>query len=77
MRNDKKIRTYAYVANETCAYIGAFLPRETVDGQPISKHGDYVAWTYGKKETLRRARLGKGYEARAAQAVQRLLGWGH
>jgi len=44
-----------------------------MDG-PVSKHGDFMPWWYGKRETLKMAQ-GSGYMLWAALAVCREMGW--
>lgn len=73
-QREAKRKTYAYVASETCCYTRAFEPGEEHQGQRISRHGDYVAWTRGKRDTLSRCTLA-GWEGRAARAVADRLGW--
>lgn len=79
-------KIYAYVKSESCIMIRALLPGEEVNGEPVSKHGDYDRWTYGKRETLAIAagthpvvcNLGAGrdlYMMRAARKVAEARGW--
>ena len=69
------MKTYAYVTSETCSYTRAELPGETVSDRPVSRHGDYVPWRYGKRETVRILAIGSGWIHRAARAVAMLYGW--
>lgn len=71
--------TYAYVTTETCRIVsaekrGALIGR---DERPVSRHGDYAPWQYGKRETLAILRdIGTPiYRYHAAKRVAELLGW--
>lgn len=71
-----KQRVYAYVTSEVCAYTRAARLGEMVGDTPVSRHGDYWRWLYGKRETLdRAANHHNPYDRRAARAVADLLGW--
>jgi hypothetical protein len=70
--------TRAYVSSECCRRIDAFRPGAEVGGRPVSKHGDYSPWPYGKRETLAMLLPNSGvsmYRYRCARAVARVLGW--
>ena len=72
------MKTYAYVATETCRYTRA-VELGGYDGDTrVSQSGDYHPWTSGKRETLRLMAAGgcaEAYTRRAASAVARLKGW--
>ena len=78
-----KQKVYAYVTNESCGVHDARKPGSRIGNEykPVSKHGDYVAWTYNKKETLSFARgevhgaYRNLYHIGTAQSVAALLGW--
>ena len=48
------MKTYAYVKSECCTSRDAVLPGTFVgrNQEPVSRHGDYNPWYYGKRETL-------------------------
>lgn len=70
-------RITAYVTTETCRVRDAVRPGTSVgrDQVPVSRHGDYSPWTYGKHETLALIDDGTTYQSQTAQAVARLMGW--
>jgi hypothetical protein len=69
-------KIYAYVSNESCAFLRVRKPGEEVDGRSVNQHGDYNAWRHGKRETLRLIREGtNSYTRRAAMLVAWYLGW--
>ena len=69
------MRIYCYVTSETCRVMSTAKPGERVwDGRPVSKHGDYVPWCWGRRKTLERCKRG-GYDGRAARAVCKEMGW--
>ena len=72
------MRIYAYVTAECCKRVDAELPGATVGGRPVSKHGDYSRWQYGKRETLAMIRDQRTpiYQWKCARAVAKLRGWG-
>jgi hypothetical protein len=71
--------TYAYVTTETCRQRDAVRPGALIgqrDETPVSRHGDYTAWRYGKRETLKLMVDGyTAYTRASARAVAELLGW--
>lgn len=75
------MKTYAYVTAECCKWVDAVLPGAEVGGRRVSKHGDYTAWCYGKRETLaiiggnHTFVTGRGYMGECARAVAALRGW--
>ena len=69
-------RTTAYVTTETCRSRDAVRPGAWIGECRVSSHGDYWAWTYGKRETLALADHGQTpYLRGSARAVARLMGW--
>lgn len=73
--------TYAYVTSECAIHTRAAAPGARIgrDEMPVSKHPDFVAWRYGKRETRAIARCTGADQAhmrRCARAVVDLLGWG-
>ena len=68
------MKTYCYVTAECCRILRTAKPGEEVDGRSVSKHGDFVPWVYGKRETLKMAQ-GSGYMLWAALAVCCEMGW--
>lgn len=68
------MKTYAYVTAECCKRVDAVLPGAEVGGRRVSKHGDYTAWCYNKRETLAVVD-GHGYIGACARAVAKLRGW--
>lgn len=68
------MKTYCYVTTETCRVIRTAKPGAEVGGRPVSRHGDFMAWMYGKRETLKMAQ-GSGYMLWAALAVCCEMGW--
>ncbi len=69
---------YAYVKAECCRVIEAEMPGACIgrEERPVSQHGDYLSWSYGKRETLRLMKHGETwYQRRAALCVAELLGW--
>jgi len=77
----KRDKTYAYVTAECCKRVDAELPGATVGNRPVSKHGDYSRWQYGKRETLaiiggnHTFVTGRGYMGECARVVAKLRGW--
>lgn len=84
------MKIYAYVTTETCKLRHAVVRGAVIgrDETPVSKHGDYTTWHYGKRETLeiiagnhvhQHPGLGGGgraaYLTASARAVARLKGW--
>lgn len=75
-----KPRIYAYVSSETCTIRRAFRPGEEHPRtwEPVHKHGDFLPWHSGKRETLA-AMAAEGahnsYRRQAARLVAELLGW--
>ena len=76
------MKTYAYVKSECCTSRDAVLPGTFVgrNPEPVSLHGDYNPWYYGKRETL--AIIARGcsdasqyYRFRCACLVAELLDW--
>ena len=74
----KRDKTYAYVTTGSCVRMdavkpGSFIGRNEI---PVSKHGDYYKWAWGKKDTLAAIRNGGSeHDRNAARAVAQLLGW--
>ena len=69
-------RTTAYITSETCRSRDAVRPGSWIGPHRVSSHGDYSAWTYGKRETLALASDGQtAYVRGSARAVARLMGW--
>lgn len=68
------MKTYCYVTTECCRVMRTAKPGSEVDGRPVSKHGDFMPWVYGKRETLKMCGE-PGYRAWAALAVCREMGW--
>lgn len=77
-----KNKIYAYVKSETCTMRDAVVPGSTVgrNEEPVSRHGDWNPWVFGKRETL--AIIARGaadasryYMYQCAQLVAALLGW--
>ena len=75
-------KVYAYVKSETCTSRGAVRPGSCVgrNEEPVSRHGDWNPWLYGKRETL--AIVAKGcadasqyYRFQCARLVAELLDW--
>ena len=73
------MKIYAYVTREACRVTDAAKPGSWIgrDEIPVSKHGDYDRWCYGKRETLAIANdwLYRPYYRAAASAVAKLMGW--
>ena len=80
------MKVYAYVTTETCRLRRAVERGGMVGDTPVSKHGDYTTWHYGKRETLAiidathehylKARAGRdAYLMGSALAVARMKGW--
>jgi hypothetical protein len=70
--------TYAYVTTETCRLRDAVRPGTLIgrDETPVSRHGDYTAWAYGKRETLRlMTDSDTAYKRESARAVAVMMGW--
>ena len=74
-REALRMKVYAYVTADHCAVQRAVRPGVEVDGTPISRHGDYQAWTSGKRDTLRLGTAGLTSVSRHARLVQCLFGW--
>jgi hypothetical protein len=70
-----RMKVYAYVTADHCVIQRAVRPGVEVDGTPISHHGDYQAWTSGKRDTLRLGMDGLTSVSRHARLVQRLFDW--
>lgn len=75
-----KPRVYAYVSSETYTIRHAYRPGEEHPRtwQPIHKHGDFLPWTHGKRETLTIMNLEgahNSYRRQAARLVAELLDW--
>ena len=75
-------KTYAWVKSETCNIRGAVLPGSTVgrNEEPVSRHGDWNPWVFGKRETLAIIASGcadasRYYRYQCAQLVAELRGW--
>ena len=68
------MKTYCYVTAECCRILRTAKPGEEVDGRTVSKHGDFMPWVYGKRETLKMCGE-PGYRAWAAHAVCLEMGW--
>ena len=75
-------KIYAYVTSETCTSRHAIRPGSFVgrNQEPVSRHGDYNPWPYGKRETL--AIIAHGcsdasqyYRFQCARLVSELLDW--
>lgn len=75
-------KIYAWVKSETCTMRDAVLPGSTVgrNEEPVSRHGDWNPWVFGKCETL--AIIARGaadasryYMYQCAQLVAELRGW--
>jgi len=70
------MRAYAYVTTQTCrvrdaVHPGALIGRGEI---PVSRHGDYTAWPYAKRETLALADHGQtAYLRGSARAVAQLM----
>jgi hypothetical protein len=75
MDERKEDMTYAYVTNECCVSTVAVRPGTEVGDKAVSRHGDYSAWPWGKRDTLRIMAEQGGYNYRCARAVALLLGW--
>lgn len=73
------MKTYAYVTSECCRKVAAEKPGALIgrDEVPVAKHGDYHAWTLGKRRTLEIIDDWRDtpYMRAAARAVAELLGW--
>ena len=70
----KRDRIYCYVTTETCRIMRTAKKGTEVDGRPVSSHGDFTHWVYGKPTT--RAMCGQsGWRGAAARAVCREMGW--
>lgn len=76
-----KVKTYAWVKSETCTIRGAVLPGSFVgrNEEPVSRHGDYIPWYYGKRETLaiisQPATGANSYHRQCARLVAELRDW--
>ena len=69
-------RTTAYVTTETCRSRAAVRPGYWIGERRVSRHGDWQAWPYAKRETLALADHGQtAYLRGSARAVARLMGW--
>ena len=69
-------RTTAYVTTETCRSRNAVRPGYWIGERRVSRHGDWQAWPYAKRETLALADHGQtAYLRGSARAVARLMGW--
>ena len=75
------MKVYAYVKSETCISRDACLPG-SFDGksnEPVSRHGDWNPWYYGKRETLaiiaQTATAANSYHRHCARLVADLLEW--
>ena len=75
------MKTYAYVKSETCTSRYAVRPGSFVgrSEEPVSRHGDYNPWYYGKRETLaiiaQPATAANSYHRQCARLVAELRGW--
>jgi hypothetical protein len=73
-------KVYAYVKSETCTVRSAARPGSFIgrNDEPVSKHGDYDPWPFGKRETLAMIDLPgahNSYRRQAARLVADLLIW--
>jgi hypothetical protein len=69
-------RTTAYVTTETCRVRAAVRPGYWIGERRVSRHGDWQAWPYAKRETLALASDGQtAYKRGSARAVAQLMGW--
>lgn len=72
---------YAWVKSETSVGRDAVRPSTRVgrNEELVSRHGDWNAWTYGKRETLaiinQTATAANSYQRRCARLVAALLDW--
>ncbi len=71
------MRIYAYVSN--AAPHRVVRAGEWVEGRPVSKHGGYAPWLWGKRDT-RRMLLRKPGRPEVvihaqAEAVRKAMGW--
>jgi hypothetical protein len=77
------MKVYAYVKSETCVSRGAVLPGSLVgrNQEPVSRHGDYRPWWYGKRETLaiinQPATAANSYHRQCARLVANLRDWSY
>ena len=75
------MKTYAYVKSECCTSRDAVLPGTFVgrNQEPVSRHGDYNPWYYGKRETLaiinQTATAANSYHRACARLVAELRDW--
>jgi hypothetical protein len=75
------VKTYAYVKSECCTSLHAVLPGTFVgrNEEPVSRHGDYNPWYYGKRETLaiiaQTATAANSYHRACARLVAELRDW--
>lgn len=74
-------KIYAWVKSETCTSRDAVRPGSYVgrNKEPVSKHGDYLPWLYGKRETKavinQPATAANSYQRQCARLVAALLDW--
>ena len=79
--NTMSRKIYAWVKSETCTIRDAVRPGSFVgrNEEPVSKHGDYNPWYYGKRETLaiigQTATAANSYHRACARLVADLLDW--
>ena len=73
------MKTYAYVTYKHCKRQEAVLPGALVGRTktPVSRHGDYCPWIFGKRDTLYiiAERIGDHYFRNCARLVAELRGW--
>jgi hypothetical protein len=76
------MKVYAYVKSETCISRDACLPGSFVgkSNEPVSRHGDWNPWYYGKRETLAIVARGcadasRYYHYQCARLVAELRDW--
>ena len=75
------MKIYAWVKSEACNIRDAVLPGSTVgrNEEPVSLHGDYNPWYYGKRETLaiiaQTATAANSYHRACAWMVAKLRDW--
>ena len=72
------MRIYAYVSSESCTVRRAVRPGEEFHDVPISKHGDFRPWPYGKRATknlLKSTSAAASYTREMARKVINLLDW--
>ena len=74
-------KIYAWVKSETCTSRDAILPGSRVgrNEEPVSRHGDWNPWLWGKRETLAiialPAMAHNVYRRACALKVAELLNW--